>query len=163
MWLLALMILIMPYESSPYLYIAPNFLGVFPDFTVIKLLGLAGFAWAVIRLAGGHAPGALLSSGPAGLLLLFFCGVLFAALLGGRGTGPRAGAVLDVLARRLLRTSRRGHDLRLPQARDRRRRHGDGRAPARPHHRADRSGLADVDGVRYRDARAGRARGVEQG
>ena len=29
MWLLALMILIMPYESSPYLYIAPNFLGVF--------------------------------------------------------------------------------------------------------------------------------------
>ena len=35
MWLLALMILIMPFEASPYLYIAPNFLGVFPDFTVI--------------------------------------------------------------------------------------------------------------------------------
>src|SRR5947208_15485847 len=85
MWLLALMILIMPYESSPYLYIAPNFLGVFPDFTVIKLLGLAGFAWAVIRLAGGHPHGALLSSRPAVLFLLFFCGVLFAGLLSGSG------------------------------------------------------------------------------
>src|SRR5437773_10450264 len=85
MWLLALMILIMPYESSPYLYIAPNFLGVFPDFTVIKLLGLAGFAWSVIRLAGGHPPGALLSSRPAALFPLSFCGVLFAALLSGSG------------------------------------------------------------------------------
>src|SRR5207247_1378172 len=85
MWLLALMILIMPYEASPYLYIAPNFLCVFPDFTVIKLLGLAGFAWAVIRLAGGHPHGALLSSRPAVLFLLFFCGVLFAGLLSGSG------------------------------------------------------------------------------
>src|SRR5437867_11757731 len=85
MWLLALMILIMPYESSPYLYIAPNFLGVFPDFTVIKLLGLAGFAWAVIRLAGGHPHGALLSSRPAVLFLLFFCGVLFGGLFSGSG------------------------------------------------------------------------------
>src|SRR5919204_2295315 len=85
MWLLALMILIMPYEASPYLYIAPNFLGVFPDFTVIKLLGLAGFAWAVIRLAGGHPHAALLGSRPAQLFLLFFCGVLFAGLFSGSG------------------------------------------------------------------------------
>ena len=59
MWLLALMILIMPFEASPYLYIAPNFLGVFPDFTVIKLLGLVGFAWAMMRLASGHPHAAL--------------------------------------------------------------------------------------------------------
>jgi O-antigen ligase len=85
MWLLCLMILIMPFEANPYLYIAPNFLGVFPDFTVIKLLGLAGFAWAMIRLASGHPHTALLGSRPAALFLLFFVGVLFAGLLSGSG------------------------------------------------------------------------------
>ncbi|HZF05676.1 MAG TPA: O-antigen ligase family protein [Patescibacteria group bacterium] len=85
MWLLALMILIMPFEANPYLYIAPNFLGVFPDFTVIKLLGLAGFAWAMVRLASGHPHGALLTSRPAALFLMFFCGVLFAGLFSGSG------------------------------------------------------------------------------
>jgi len=76
MWLLAFMILIMPYEANPYLYIAPNLLGVFPDFTVIKLLGLVGFAWASMRLAGGHPHSALLTSRPATLFLLFFAGVV---------------------------------------------------------------------------------------
>ena len=85
MWLLALMILIMPFEASPYLYIAPNFLGVFPDFTVIKLLGLVGFAWAMMRLASGHPHGALLGSRLASLFLLFFFGVLFAGLVSGSG------------------------------------------------------------------------------
>src|SRR5215470_3598511 len=85
MWLLALMILIMPYEASPYLYIAPNFLGVFPDFTVIKLLGLVGFGWAMLRLASGHPNTALLTSRPAVLFLMFFFGVLFAGLVSGVG------------------------------------------------------------------------------
>src|SRR5258705_4185118 len=40
MGLLVLMLLIMPYENSPYLYLGTNLLGVFPDFTVIKLLGV---------------------------------------------------------------------------------------------------------------------------
>jgi O-antigen ligase len=79
------MILIMPYEASPYLYIAPNFLGVFPDFTVIKLLGLIGFGWAMLRLASGHPNTALLTSRPATLFLLFFFGVLFAGLVSGSG------------------------------------------------------------------------------
>jgi O-antigen ligase len=85
MWLLVLMILIMPYEANPYLYIAPNFLGIFPDFTVIKLLGLAGFTWAMMRLATGHPHTALLTSRPAALFLLFFVGVLFAGLFSGSG------------------------------------------------------------------------------
>ena len=46
MWLLLAMIMIMPYEANPYLYLGANLLGVFPDFTVIKALGLLGFAWA---------------------------------------------------------------------------------------------------------------------
>src|SRR5258708_20273810 len=79
------MSLIISYEASPYLYIAPNFLGVFPDFTVIKLLGLVGFAWAMMRLASGYPHGALLGSRPASLFLLFFFGVLFAGLVSGSG------------------------------------------------------------------------------
>lgn len=86
MWLLGLMILLMPYEANPYLYLATNFLGIFPDFTVIKLLGLMGFGYAVMRLAsGGHPAAGLLSSTPARLFLLFFCGVVFAGALSGTG------------------------------------------------------------------------------
>ena len=51
MWLLLLMIAIMPYEQSPYLYLGSNLFGIFPDFTAIKLLGLLGFAWAGLRMA----------------------------------------------------------------------------------------------------------------
>jgi O-antigen ligase len=85
MWLLCLMILIMPYEANPYLYIAPNFLGIFPDFTVIKLLGLVGFAWAGARLVRGHPHMVLLRARPARMFLLFFFGVLFAGLFSGSG------------------------------------------------------------------------------
>jgi O-antigen ligase len=85
MWLLLLMIFIMPYEANPYLYLAPDLLGVFQDLTVIKLLGLAGFAWATLRLTSGHRHGALLGSRPAVLFLLFFFGVVFAGVLSGSG------------------------------------------------------------------------------
>ena len=84
MWLLLLMIFIMPYEANPYLHLAPNFL-VFQDLTVIKLLGLAGFSWAVFRLVAGHRHGGLLASRPAVLFLLFFFGVVFAGMLSGTG------------------------------------------------------------------------------
>jgi O-antigen ligase len=85
MWLLLAMIFIMPFEANPYLYIAPNLLGVFPDFTVIKALGLLGFAWALARLAAGDRNASLLGSRAAVLFLLFFVGVLFAGLLSGSG------------------------------------------------------------------------------
>jgi O-antigen ligase len=75
----------MPYEANPYLYLAPNLLGVFPDFTVIKALGLLGFAWATMRLAGGHPHAALLTSRIAVLFLLFFCGVLLSGVIWGGG------------------------------------------------------------------------------
>jgi O-antigen ligase len=85
MWLLLAMIFIMPFEANPYLYLAPNVLGVFPDFTVIKLLGLFGFAWAVMRLCAGDRNASLLQSRAAVLFLVFFFGVLFAGLLSGSG------------------------------------------------------------------------------
>jgi len=83
MWLLALMILIMAVRGEPYLYIAPNFLGC-SDFTVIKLLGLVGFAWAVMRLASGHPHGRCSARGG---LRCSCCSlrVLFAGLVSGSG------------------------------------------------------------------------------
>jgi O-antigen ligase len=85
MWILLAMIFIMPFEANPYLYLAPNLLGVFPDFTVIKLLGLLGFAWAVVRLSAGDRNAPLLASRAARLFLIFFFGVLFVGLLSGSG------------------------------------------------------------------------------
>jgi len=85
MWILIAMIFIMPFEANPYLYLAPNLLGVFPDFTVIKLLGLLGFAWAVLRLCAGDRNAPLLASRAAWLFLIFFFGVLFVGLLSGSG------------------------------------------------------------------------------
>lgn len=85
MWILLAMIFIMPFEANPYLYLAPNLLGVFPDFTVIKLLGLLGFAWAVLRLCAGDRNAPLLASRAAWLFLIFFFGALFVGLLSGSG------------------------------------------------------------------------------
>ena len=85
MWLLVLMILVMPYEANPYLYIAENLFGIFPDFTVIKLLGLLGFAWAAMQILTGSPMPGLLGSRIARLFLLFFAGVVFAGLFSGTG------------------------------------------------------------------------------
>ena len=85
MWLLVALILIMPYEANPYLYLGENLLGIFPDFTVIKLLGLLGFAWAGMRLAAGDRAAALLSSRPARLFLVFFAVVVVIAMAHGTG------------------------------------------------------------------------------
>jgi O-antigen ligase len=85
MWLLIAMIFIMPFEANPYLYLAPNLLGVFPDFTVIKLLGLLGFCWAMVRLCAGDRNASLLVSRAATLFLVFFFGVVFAGVLSGSG------------------------------------------------------------------------------
>ena len=85
MGLLLLMLLIMPYENSPYLYLGANLLGIFPDFTVIKLLGLMGFVWAVLRLTSGDPMSRRLSTRPAALFLLFFTGVVLMGLVHGTG------------------------------------------------------------------------------
>ena len=85
MWLLLAMIMIMPYEESPYFYLGQNLLGVFPDFTVIKALGLLGFAWAGLRLAAGDPAGRLLASRPARLFLAFLGVIVVVALAHGTG------------------------------------------------------------------------------
>jgi O-antigen ligase len=85
MWLLLAMIMIMPYEESPYFYLGQNLLGVFPDFTVIKALGLLGFAWAALRLAAGDPAARLLGSRPARLFLVFLGVIAVVAIAHGTG------------------------------------------------------------------------------
>ena len=85
MWLLLLIILIMPFEMSPYLYISPSFLGISPDFTVIKLLGMLGFAWAVFKIVmlnrRGRGGERVFESLPAQLFGAMFTGVVVSAIL----------------------------------------------------------------------------------
>lgn len=85
MWLLLLIILIMPFEMSPYLYISPSFLGIIPDFTVIKLLGMLGFAWAVFKIVmlnrRGRGGERVFDSLTAQLFAALFAGVVVSAIL----------------------------------------------------------------------------------
>jgi O-antigen ligase len=85
MGLLLLMLLVMPYENSPYLYLGTNLFGIFPDFTVIKLLGLVGFVWAMLRLTSGDPMTRRLSTRPVALFLLLFAWVALVGLVHGTG------------------------------------------------------------------------------
>jgi O-antigen ligase len=80
-WLLLVMILIMPFEKSPYFYISPSFLGLVPDFTVIKLLGMVGFAWALVQMATRPGAARIFGSPQARLFGVLFVGVLVSATL----------------------------------------------------------------------------------
>ena len=85
MRLLLLIVLIMPFEFSPYLYISPSFLGLIPDFTVIKLLGMLGFCWAVFKIVmlnrRGRGGERVFDSLTAQLFLALFGGVVVSAIL----------------------------------------------------------------------------------
>ncbi len=84
MKLLVFMIFLMPFEANPYLMISDTFLGIFQDFTVIKLLGLCGLAYAAMKMATGEVQG-LFRARQAQLFLLFFVGVLIAGAFSGSG------------------------------------------------------------------------------
>jgi O-antigen ligase len=84
MVLLLLMILVMPFEQSPYLKIADSFLGV-QDFTVIKFLGILGFGWAALKIASGELREGLFSSRQARLFLVFYFGIVLVGLIHGTG------------------------------------------------------------------------------
>ncbi len=84
MWLLAIMIIIMPLEKNPYMWLAESFFGVMPDFTVIKLFGLLGFVWAVLQFLQQRVTG-VFDSRQARLFLVFYAGVIFSGILSGSG------------------------------------------------------------------------------
>jgi O-antigen ligase len=81
MYLLLLMIMIMPFEMSPYLYISRSFLGVIPDFTVIKLLGMVGFLWAMLKVVTRESGPPIFDSIQAKLFASLFIGIMISAVL----------------------------------------------------------------------------------
>lgn len=78
--LLIVMLLIMPFEMSPYLYLSPSFLGIIPDFTVIKLLGMVGFGWAMLKIVTRES-GPIFESPQARLFVALFIGIVVSAAL----------------------------------------------------------------------------------
>jgi putative inorganic carbon (hco3(-)) transporter len=85
MWLLLAMIAIMPYEQSPYLVLGENLLGIFVGFTVIKAIGLLGFAWAAMQLAAGDRMVRRLASPQAKMFFLFLAAVAMMSVLHASG------------------------------------------------------------------------------
>jgi O-antigen ligase len=77
------MILIMPFEKSPYFYISPSFAGIISDFTVIKLLGMVGFVWALFQIAIRKGAEPIFASAQAKLFALLIAGILVSAALNG--------------------------------------------------------------------------------
>lgn len=84
MALLLLLLLVMPYEQNPYLWISQSFLGLFPDFTVIKLLGMVGCGWALAKMATGDAP-PVFSARQARIFVIFYIGVIVGGIWNGSG------------------------------------------------------------------------------
>jgi O-antigen ligase len=85
MWLLLMMIAIMPYEESPYLLLGDNVAGIFVGFTVIKALGLMGFAWAALRMMSGDRMVSRLGARQAMLFYVFLTAVALLSLVHGSG------------------------------------------------------------------------------
>jgi O-antigen ligase len=77
------MILVMPFEKNPYFYISPSFAGLIADFTVIKLLGMLGFAWALLKIANRAGGEPVFGSVQARLFALLLLGIVISAGLNG--------------------------------------------------------------------------------
>ena len=71
MWILLVMIFLMPFEANPHLLISDSFLGLFPRFTAIKLVGLIGLAWSVFSALASGARVGLLDSKQVKVFLVF--------------------------------------------------------------------------------------------
>lgn len=87
-WLLLGMIVVMPFEKNPYLSLGDSFLGIFPGFTLIKLLGLVGIALVLWRVLTGQIRVGLWDSRSSKAFLVFLGLVAFAAFM--NGASPRA-------------------------------------------------------------------------
>jgi len=80
-WLLLVTILIMPFEMNPHLYLAPSLLGVIYDLTLIKILGMIGAAWALMKIISGSGGEPVFRSPQARLFAALLIGVLISATL----------------------------------------------------------------------------------
>jgi O-antigen ligase len=86
MWILVPLIALMPFEQNPHLYLASSFLGVIPDFTMVKLVGMLGLCWTGVEVLGGRTHLRLFESR---VVRAFGCFLLFAAVASiVNGVGP---------------------------------------------------------------------------
>jgi O-Antigen ligase len=85
MWILLGMILLMPFEKNPYLKISSSFLGIIPEFTAIKLLGLIGLAWLLWRILSGKSHIGLFETPQSRMFFVFLGVVVLSGLIGGTG------------------------------------------------------------------------------
>jgi O-antigen ligase len=114
MWILLFLIMIMPFEQNPHLLLAESFLGVFPRFTLIKLVGLIGLAWSMVRLSSGDIPPAVFTSAQALAFVGFVAVIGSGGLISGAGIVPltRFVAIIGLLPL-VIAAVRRERDLRL--------------------------------------------------
>jgi O-antigen ligase len=94
MWILILLIAVMPFQFNPHLTIAESFLGIFPNFTVIKLLGLMGLWWVITEVGSGRVHLRLLDS-PQAKAFVFFVAVI---LVVGVGRTPGMQLITKLIA-----------------------------------------------------------------
>lgn len=102
MWILVVLILIMPFEMNPYLYISSSFLGIIPDFTVIKLVGLLGLGYSFFKIASTGVRIRILGSRQATCFFLFVFIVLLTGLLNGVVLRPLSRLISIILLLPLL-------------------------------------------------------------
>ncbi len=97
-WLMLGMLLVMPFEKNPYLKISDNFLGVIPDFTVIKCLGMLGLGLVFWQLITGQVRLGLAESPPGRTYITFLLITAFAAVL----TGAQMRVITRIMSLALL-------------------------------------------------------------
>jgi len=78
---------VMPFEANPYLYLGERFLGIFPDFTMIKLLGLIGLSWVVLQMVEGRGQLRVSDSSQGKAFILYLVLVVFAVVASGTSLG----------------------------------------------------------------------------
>ena len=87
MWILQAIMAVMPFEANPYLYLGDRFLGIFPDFTMIKLLGLIGLVWVVLQMVEGRGQLRVSDSSQGKAFILYLVLVVFAVIASGTSLG----------------------------------------------------------------------------
>lgn len=85
MWVLLLIIAVVPFGENPYLRLSDSFLGIVPNFTVAKALGLVGLVIAVFRFASGRAPLSGLRAPQVAAFAAFIAWLIVAAMVSGAG------------------------------------------------------------------------------
>lgn len=86
-WLMLGILLVMPFEKNPYLKISDSFMGIIPDFTVIKCLGIVGLALVSWQVITGQVRLGLTESPPGRTYLIYLFLTAFAAVM--TGADPR--------------------------------------------------------------------------